>query len=232
MANRVSLQLDGSRSRRRDFSHLFPSEGPPRAFRIDAGLKIDKDDFFKRYASLYGLGTDDRMVPVKQGTDNSGYSYTRYVQHHGDVPVIGGEVVLTHWDGSVVFGLGRVIPGLTPFKLRPTLSKREATERALAEVPRATRQRAGDLRLLGEPSVSLVLASERSTFSPLSYRLAYRAILNVEPPVGQYIVDIHADSGMALNLLPQRWSVWASTTASGTSPYNGTVTFAAEVDDE
>src|SRR5215203_3554739 len=153
MTSRVNLPHDDSRrrARRRAFSYLLPTEGPPRAFRIATGLQIDKDTFFSRYATLYELGSNDRMFPISEGTDISGYSYSRHVQYHGLLPVIGGEVVLTHRDGSVVFELGRVIPGLAPLEMRPTLSRREALERALTEVARATGQREGELRLLGEP---------------------------------------------------------------------------------
>src|SRR5258708_5867187 len=103
---------DRTYTRRRDFAHLVPSEGPPRAFRIAANVTIDKDSFFKRYTSLFELGPDDTMEPYNQGVDISGYSYTKYIQRYRNIPIVGAEFVLTY-KANVLAGIGRVAPHLT-----------------------------------------------------------------------------------------------------------------------
>jgi Zn-dependent metalloprotease len=226
---RVQMVRLGGIGLRNDFTRLVPDTGAPRAFEMRVGVRVAEAEFFSRYASLYGLGEYDRMVAVRGGIDISGYAHTRYVQEHRDLLVIGAGVVITHKDGVVVSGLGAVVPNLN-VQSRPALSEQKALDRAVAAVAREVSRPAEDLHLLEPPRTQLVIAPTGPGRGPLQHQLAYRCTLLTSVPVGGRIVDIDATSGRVLHMIEPVSHAWSTQPATGSSLYNGTVSFLAETD--
>jgi bacillolysin len=71
--------------------------------------------FLRRYGALFAMGPDDDLVAEDSGTDELGMTHARFVQHVGDVPVWGGEL-LTHFDpdGALIRVNGRYVPVPAP----------------------------------------------------------------------------------------------------------------------
>ena len=224
----IRLNPPYDRSPRRDFAHLVPLEGPPRAFRIAPSVKVGKAEFFRRYAELFELGPEDTLEPYKEGVDISGYSYTKFVQRYRGVLVAGAEFILSH-KNEVFAGIGRVVPHLD-LSTQAHISDSEALQKAVGAINARTDSSAASIRLTAESHTNLVIASEGNRGTIESYRLAYRCILRTSTTSGQYIVDIDGHSGQVLNLFSEFRGAWIAASATGTTLYDGGVSFTAETD--
>jgi Zn-dependent metalloprotease len=207
----------------------MPAAGSPSSFEMATGTHIREEEFFSRYKDVFGLGPHDRMVAIRSGTDISQHTYTRFQQHHREIPVIGAEIILTHTAGSVASGVGALVPNLN-VPLTIALSPDAARDRALDAIAREMSRRQTDVQLLKPSRVQLVILPSRVSAEPLHHRLVYRCTVFSASPMEGRIVDVDAASGRVVEIIVPVSYAWATQSASGTSIYNGPVTFLAQTD--
>jgi Zn-dependent metalloprotease len=209
-----------------DFVLRVPPSGPVEGLRLARDVAVSPSVFFQRYGDVYGLASDDEMVPYASGQGAPGFAFTRYRQQHRGLPVFGATVVVTHRDDRVVSALGAVatkLPDDTKSEIKPQAAIRAAVE----TVARRSKRRSEQLRVSPDPSCELGFAGIAGT-----RRLCYRVVVSADVPVGRHRVDVDAKTGEPLWILSSMRFFVTTKPAWGTSLYNGYVTFLADQDSQ
>ena len=189
-------------------------------FRDDAS--VQRMNYFQRYAAYL---QNDEIVEISTLSDNLGMTHTRYQQYHKGLKVIGGEYILHERNGKVVSANGYLQSDLD-IDIQPQLSEREAFQMALDRVGGTLYKWQTEPDMFREPVGELVITSREFLMTPESYRLAYRFDIYAEQPLGRFVVDVDAKTGEILNFYNRIHT--ANVAATGTSLYNGTVSFTAD----
>jgi Zn-dependent metalloprotease len=212
--------------RRGELVFRLPASGPIEALRLGRDVAVSPSVFFQRYGELYGLAGDDEMVPYASGEGARGFSFTRYRQRHGGLPVFGATVVLTHRSDRVVSALGAVATEL-PDDAAAEIKPQAAVRAAVAVVASGSKRSRQQLRISPDPSCDIGFAGIAG-----AHRLCWRVVVSADVPIGRHRVDVDAKTGEVLWTVPSRRYVLVTELASGPSLYNGDVTFHADRDSE
>ncbi|RMH87340.1 MAG: T9SS C-terminal target domain-containing protein [Calditrichaeota bacterium] len=208
----------------RDAKRVFVSDETrvPRRIYFRDDVSVQREGFFRRYAAAM---PHDQVVQARQLVDDLGMIHTRYQQYHKGLKVIGAEYILHERNGRVVSANGYLQSDLD-IDVQPQLSEREAFQIALNRVGGTLYKWQTEPELFQEPRGELVITSREFLMTKESYRLAYRFEIYAEQPLGRFIVDVDARTGDILNFYNRIHTV--NVAATGTSLYNGTVSFTAD----
>ena len=196
------------------------------------GERVSEARFFSTYGERLGLGPEDLMQRVgERKSVISGLTFSRYVQTHQGVRVIGGDYTLTLRDGTVVVGFGRVVPGLTT-GTRPVIDAVEAMATAKQDFAARLKTSVGNLEFTTQRS-ELALASVDDTYGAETYALVHRCVLGTLAPIAEYAIAVDAASGEILRAMDLASADWVPEPimTTGLSPYNGIVSFNTEKSD-
>ncbi len=194
----------------------------PRRIYFKDDASVQRVNYFQRYRAVM---PHDEIVEISSFTDELGMTHTRYQQYHKGLKVIGADYILHEQNGKVVSANGYLQSGLD-IDIQPQVSEREAFQLALNRVGGTLYKWQTEPNLFSQPQGELVITSQEFLMTPESFRLAYRYDIYAEQPLGRYVVDVDAKTGEILNFYNRIHT--ANVAASGSSLYNGTVSFTAD----
>ena len=187
--------------------------------------QLSRSALFTTYGVRLGIGANDEL---REYSDEEsifpGRRVTRYQQYYRGLQVQGGDYVVHYRaaDGTVESGIGRIISGLN-LSASAALNDAEALDacdRALARELRKTPPLAARM----PTTVRLLFAPQDETYRAPAYRLVKRCAMAHETG-SSWRVDLDARDGstLAITSLVDTFDI----IASGTSTYNGQVSFPA-----
>ncbi len=194
----------------------------PRRIYFKDDASVQRANYFQRYRAVM---PHDELVEVSSFTDDLGMTHTRYQQYHKGLMVIGADYILHERNGRVVSANGYLQSGLD-LTVQPQVTEREAFQFALNRVGGTLYKWQTEPDLFSQPQGELVITSQEFLMTPESFRLAYRFDIYAEQPLGRYVVDVDANTGEIINFYNRIHT--ANVAASGSSLYNGTVSFTAD----
>ena len=226
-------RLDLQPTPRNDPTPQAPSRQPGQTVSIDDPLviqvpqraRLSRSAFFTTYGVRLGIGADDEL---REYSDEEsmfpGRRVTRYHQYYRGVQVQGGDYVVHYRaaDGTVESGIGRIISGLN-LSASALLSDAEAVDACDRALARELRK-ASPLAARMPTTVRLLFAPQDETYRAPAYRLVKRCAMAHETG-SSWRVDLDARNGstLAITSLVDTFDI----IASGTSTYNGKVSFPA-----
>ena len=184
------------------------------------------------FQTYLGLSEKDEMRSLKTYQDHIGFTHDKYQQYYAGIPVEGATYTIHSKAGVVQTMTGQVF-AVTGVNTQPGLTEKSALTAALAHVDAEKyvweeNSQLGHLHEIGftmeRPKGELVILADPKAQTPP--RLAYKFDIYAEKPLYRAWVFIDAHTGQFLmeNLRIHD----ANIAATGTSSYNGTVSFTAD----
>lgn len=199
--------------------------GEIRSFRLKDTIKVDREEFFKRYRNNLGLGQDDHLAERKLlSLPKAGWVVSRHGQKYKGLEVLGAEYILTEKEGTVLWAQGRLALGLD-LDVTPQITEAAALESALNDVG-AVYAWEEDPENHAPPKGMLAIASKDFTFTKESFLLVWRFVVSSKKPFDSWTVDVDAKTGEVLHKLSNRRDV--DVTGKGLTLYDGKRTFTVD----
>ena len=177
---------------------------------------------------VLGLDADSSLELIKQDTDELGFTHDIFTQLYRGLPVAFSELKVHALQGQVKSLTNTTVP-IENLEVRPTLSASTAFNTAKAHVnaqnylwdDQASSALMGYERPQGE---LVVMAPIKDVLN--APRLAYKFDIYATEPL--YRADVYVDAQNGQILFENKRIHHADTPATGTSLYNGTVSFTAD----
>ena len=206
------------------FSEVRISDGVPYYFQTTSYSEIPPDDFFSTFGPFFGLGSYDRMVLERREEQKRGFGYVNMKQEYAGLPVVGSGISLTTLEGKVIRGSGRIIPNL--YLEQPNFGKEEAF---LVAKNIATKKWAAFNEEQVTVNGRLSFVPVKSTRITENWILAYHCMVDISGFGAIGTIDVDAKTGKILRV-EELSKDWMAMDLSGTSLYDGIVSFMAESD--
>ena len=137
--------------------------GPSGAILVLPARQTRVDDFLNLHGPTLRQGEDELLVAAERSTINGGAT-TRYQQYYRGLPVLDGQIVVTHFDGFVTTAVSSFVPGID-IATEPLV----AWDKALAVIQDAIAKRSGKPVALKAEVHSLVVAKDTRARAALAY---------------------------------------------------------------
>ena len=209
-----------SQAQKPDYGRKFPKQ-----IRLTEKKSTnEKSNLFKDY---FSMTTNDEMRSIRSSQDELGQTHEKFQQYYKGLEVEGATYSVHSKNGVISLLTGDYF-AITEMDVTPSISEAKALNFALSHVG-ASKYAWEQGNLLGEPDFEmpqgklLVLPHPEGKEAP---RLAYKFdIYALEPLYRAYVfIDAHTGEFIRDNLRIHH----TNTPATGTSLYNGTVSFTAD----
>ncbi len=205
------------------------------------GVAINPSTIFTDYREAFELSVEDRMNIVKTETDQIGFNHFRYQQFYKNIKVVYGEFAVHQQpDGFVKSANGRLITGLNQASI-PALNEEQALQLALqfmnakkylwqnSAMENELKRQEKNADATYYPKGELVYAPSNyeATFLAADYKLAWNfKIYTDDLTVMPKSLYVDALTGQVIHAVDIAMNCSAG---SGTSAFNGTVSFNTEL---
>ena len=175
------------------------------------------------------LPEGNSLSKISEKVDKLGYIHQEYEQYYKNVKVAFSSSKIHAKDGSIT-AMSNNIFRIKDVSVSPKLSNAQALNRALAHVGADTylwenKQEANLVNDYKKPTGELVVFPAIENISNTN-RLAYKFDIYATDPL--YRADVYIDAKTGAFIMEDKRIHHANTPASGTSLYNGTVSFTAD----
>jgi len=209
----------------------------PDFVRFAKGSEIPTSQAESWIRTNYGFTSNDALTGGKEERDQMGMTHYRYGQKYNNIPVENGMVIVHSKNGKLVSINGTFIKGLqggsTP-SLPEKVALKYATDNINAsvymwQIPGADAELQ---RIMKDPSLTytpkgeLVYVSGDGTYTPASYRLAYKFDVYAAEPMSRHYVYVDASNGNILSKVDRIHHYDVSNTAE--TVYKGTQSIVAD----
>jgi Zn-dependent metalloprotease len=209
------------------------SDGAPVEIKFDAtSEKLSVDLFLHSYREKFLLSPDITFRTLSVQRDEFGQVHHRISQSYKDIEIPEIQMLVHEKDGSVAHAHGKFIHDLN-IDIIPIQSEKLALQSALKYVNASSymwenqKNEAFIKQFLKDPHASfypkgrLIITSGYQNMIRENMRLAYRFDIHTSDPFGGYYVDVDANNGEVLNVLPLIYP--GDVQGEGKSLYNGMV---------
>lgn len=166
---------------------------------------------------------------IKQEQDQLGFTHQKMQQHHNGLKVEFATVTLSSKDGKVQTLSAAYFPIEDDFNVSPSISNSQALSRAMSHVGASSYlwQNPADAALANysKPTGELVILPAIENITT-SNHLAYKFDVYATAPL--YRADVYIDAKTGQFLMENKRIHHANVPATGTSLYNGNVSFTAD----
>jgi len=203
-------------------------EAQPTLIVLPEGQSFNRTNVSVLGQEVLGLNQDSSFELDRQNTDELGYTHDVYTQYYQGIPVAFAELKIHSFQGQVKSLTNTTVP-IENIELRPVLSSTSAFNSAKAHVNAQTYlwedQVSSEMMDYNIPQGDLVImAPLRDVLN--EPRLAYKFDIYATEPL--YRADVYVDATNGRVLFENKKIHHADTPATGTSLYNGTVSFTAD----
>ncbi|HET8885912.1 MAG TPA: hypothetical protein VFM70_06115, partial [Salinimicrobium sp.] len=211
----------------------FAQESPQKPIKK---LKVFNESQRVPLSNIQKILTDDLKVPpgntfvfISEKVDDLGFVHKEYQQFYNNIPVEFGKTVF-HAENNVVQSMSNNIFRIENLSTVPSLNSEAALVKAM-NVVKAEEflwQNKKEAELIGyeKPEGKLVVFPALKNVSK-SERLAYKFDIYATSPIA-YRADVYIDAHTGEFIMENKKIHHANTPATGTSSYNGTVSFTAD----
>ena len=202
--------------------------------------KADPRTLFDDLRDAFKFSQDDKMMLIKTVKDDIGFTHYRYQQYYKNYQVVYGEYIVHQQpDGFVNVANGRLITGLKAGNI-PTIAEKQALDAALQfmgarkylwqnpELEKDLKRQQKNDKATYFPKGELVYAPDNfdETYKTSDYRLAWHFnIYTDDANVKAKSVYVDALTGKVIHFSDIAMDCSGAT---GTSAYNGSVSFSTE----
>jgi Zn-dependent metalloprotease len=207
----------------------------PDYIRLMPGKEIPLEKSMSWMFDVFGFTDNDKLVPMKSDKDKIGFTHQKFTQTYANIPVEHGTIIVHSKNNKISSVNGLFVQGLQT-ETTPSISEEQALQFALDhigaqvymwQIPGAEEQLKSVFpNQTYTPKASLVLVSADASYTPASFRLAYKFDIYAASPLSRQYMYVDAANG---NILAKNDRIHHSdVSATAETRYSGTRTMVTD----
>lgn len=170
----------------------------PNSYKTNVVFDKEKSDYaLQTLKKSIQTSSKDKMLLVKEETDNIGFTHFKYQQYYDEIKVQGGEYII-HKKGEDISSISGNFYDNLNINTIPTISEEQAFDYAIREIPAS--QYAWEAKNEKRPKGEIIIAPLKGNFEKDNFRLCWKFDVSTsKPKISSFSVFIDANNGQVVN---------------------------------
>lgn len=170
----------------------------PNSYKTNVVFDKEKSDYaLQTLKKSIQTSSKDKMLLVKEETDNIGFTHFKYQQYYDEIKVQGGEYII-HKKGEYISSISGNFYDNLNINTIPTISEEQAFDYAIREIPAS--QYAWEAKNEKRPKGEIIIAPLKGNFEKDNFRLCWKFDVSTsKPKITSFSVFIDANNGQVVN---------------------------------